>query len=125
LRVNLNDNTIATLLPPAATEGKNGFVSMDVPVPDALLVRNNSITFEFTGSGVMQREDEARAQILCRISQASTLEVSGDRLRLQNDLSKLPLPIFDTDLQTVTTVPFVFLSKPSTRMLEAAGAVAS
>jgi cellulose synthase (UDP-forming) len=125
LRVNLNDTTIATLLPPAATEVKNGYVSSDIPVPDALLVRNNSFTFEFTGSGVMQREDEARAQILCRISQASTFEVSGDRLRLQNDLSKLPLPIFDADLQAATTVPFVFLSRPSPRMLEAAGAVAS
>jgi cellulose synthase (UDP-forming) len=44
---------------------------------------------------------------------------------LQNDLGKLPLPIFDADLQTATTVPFVFLSRPSPRMLEAAGAVAS
>jgi cellulose synthase (UDP-forming) len=125
LRVNLNDTTIATLAPPAATEGKNGFASIDVPVPDALLVRSNSFTFEFTGSGVMQREVEAREHILCRISEASTLEVSGDRLRLEENLNQLPLPIFDSDLQATTTVPFVFLSKPSPKMLEAAGAVAS
>ena len=125
LRVNLNDTTIATLPPPTGSEGPNGFVSVDIPVPDALLVRSNSFTFEFTGSGVMLPENEARTKILCRISQASTLEVSGDRLRFEDDLSHLPLPIFDTELQTATTVPFVFLSRPSAKMLEAAGSVAS
>jgi len=125
LRINLNNTVIATLFPPLATEAKGGFFSASVDVPDTLLIRSNSFTFEFTGNGVMQREEEARQQVLCRISQASTLEVSGDRLRLENDLSRLPLPLFDTDLQIPTTVPFVFLSKPSEKMLQAAGVVAS
>jgi cellulose synthase (UDP-forming) len=125
LRVNLNGAVIASLPPPPASEAKDGFVFSDVAVPDALLVRSNSFTFEFIGSGVMQREDEARAQILCRISQSSTLEVTGDRFRLGNDLSQLPLPVFDTDIETATTVPFVFLSKPDPMTLQAAGAVAS
>jgi len=125
LRINLNNTVIATLFPPLATEAKGGLFSASVDVPDTLLIRSNSFTFEFTGNGVMQREEEARQQVLCRISQASTLEVSGDRLRLENDLSRLPLPLFDTDLQIPTTVPFVFLSKPSEKMLQAAGVVAS
>ena len=125
LRINLNNTVIATLLPPPAAEAKSGYFNANIDVPDTLLIRTNSFTLEFTGSGVMQREEEARQRVLCRISQASTLEVSGDRLRLENDLSRLPLPLFDTELQVPTTVPFVFLSKPSQKMLEAAGAVAS
>ncbi len=125
LRVSLNGSTIATILPPVVPEQGNALDASDIPVPDTLLVRNNTFTFEFKGSGVMQAEDAVREKILCRISQASTLEVSGDRLRLENDLSQLPLPVFDSGLQTTTTVPVAFLSPPSSKALEAAGAVAS
>ena len=73
----------------------------------------------------MQSEEKAGEKILCRISLASTLEVSGDRLRLGNDLGQLPLPVFDSGLQTITTVPVAFLSQPTPRALQAAAAVAS
>jgi cellulose synthase (UDP-forming) len=125
LRVNLNGTAIATLTTPRAADIRNGFAPVDLMVPDALLVRSNVVTFEFTGSGVMQREEQARAKILCRIGQASTLTVSGDRFRLNNDLSQLPLPVFDSDLESGTTVPFVFVAEPSPRTLQAAGVVAS
>jgi len=125
LRISLNNTVISTLLSPLATEAKSGYFNASIDVSDTLLIRSNSFTFEFTGSGVMQREDEARQRVLCRISQASTLEVTGERLRLENDLSKLPLPLFDSDLQAKTTVPFVFFSKPNEKALEAAGAVSS
>jgi cellulose synthase (UDP-forming) len=54
-----------------------------------------------------------------------SFEVAGDWLRLRNDLSHLPLPLLDSDLQSATTIPFVFLSPPTPTELEAAGAVAS
>ena len=73
----------------------------------------------------MVRKEQAQANILAYVSPDSTIDVSGYRLRLQNDLGQLPLPIFDSDLQTPTTIPFVFLSQPSTKTLEAAGVVAS
>src|SRR5208337_4919169 len=62
---------------------------------------------------------------LCRISQTSTMDVSGGRLRLSKSLEDLPLPVFDPDLQTTTVVPFVFLTPPDTKTLSAAGMVAS
>jgi cellulose synthase (UDP-forming) len=125
LKISLNGTTISTLLPPPPSESSDGFTQTDILVPNDLLVRSNTLTFEFTGSGVMQQEDQARARVLCHISAASTLEVSGDHLRLQNNLNQLPLPFFDSDLQNTTTVPFVFLSPPSTQTLEAAGIIAS
>jgi cellulose synthase (UDP-forming) len=124
LKIDLNGTTIATLHPPSASESHDGFTETDVLVPTDLLVRSNRFTFELSGSAVMQQEDQA-SRILCRISDASTLEVSGERLRLQSDLSQLPLPFFDRELQIATTVPFVFLAPPSFKTLEAAGMIAS
>jgi cellulose synthase (UDP-forming) len=124
LKVGLNGTTIATLLPRPTPQLNHGFTETVIQVPAELLVRSNTLTFEFSGSGVMQQEDQA-TRILAHISSASTLEVSGDRLRLQNNLNQLPLPFFDRELQTSTTVLFVFLERPGPKTLEAAGIIAS
>jgi cellulose synthase (UDP-forming) len=125
LRVTLNGSAIATLAPPPPSDLKNNMALVEIPVSDALLVRTNTLTFEFTGSGVMLSENQARQNVLCRIFPASSLEVAGDWLRLENDLTQLPLPIFDNELQSQTVVPFVFLQPPTPRDLESAGVVAS
>jgi cellulose synthase (UDP-forming) len=125
LTVSLNGTKIGLVRPGQSPESSTGFIEAMITVPEDLLLRTNSFTFEFSGSGVMQREVEARAHVLCNVSPGSTLEVSGDQLHWQNDLSQLPLPLFDSDLQTSTTVPIVFFSQPNPRTLEAAGAVAS
>ena len=124
LRVTLNGMAVTTLTPGQDQE-TGGLATAVIPIPELLLVRSNTLTFEFTGSGVMQSEAEARAHVLCRIYSNSALMVSGDRLRLQDDLSKLPLPIFDSDLETPTSIPFVFLRPPSRDTLKAAGIVAA
>src|SRR5258708_21711294 len=80
---------------------------------------------EFYGMGDMELEQQAREHIHCRLLPSSTFEAAGDWLRLGNDLSQLPLPLLDSELQSTTTIPFVFLSQPSPRTLAAAGAVAS
>ena len=125
LGVILNGIAVATLPPGPASAQNDGFRTVYVSIPDALLVRSNILTFEFIGSGVMQREEQARAHVFVRISIGSILEVNGDRIAWKNDLRQLPLPIFDSDLQSTTTIPFVFLSQPSPKTLEAAGVVAS
>jgi len=125
LGLTLNGIALATVSATPSSELVNGFATVYIPVLDYFLVRDNTLTFEFTGRGIMQSEDQARAHINARISPASTLEVDGDRLQWENNLSQLPLPIFDSELQTTTTVPIVFLAQPSTKMLEAAGILAS
>jgi cellulose synthase (UDP-forming) len=125
LQISLNGSSIATLHPAPNSASADGLASVRIPVSNLQLVRNNTLTFEFTGSGVMEREEQAKTHILCRIFPSSTFEVTGDWLRLGNDLSQLPLPLLDSELQSTTTIPFVFLSQPSPTMLEAAGLVAS
>jgi cellulose synthase (UDP-forming) len=123
LRIILNGIAISTLAPPSGK--KDEAATVVVPIPENLLVRNNTLTFEFLGSGLMQPDEQARARVRLRISPASTLTVAGDRLDWKNGLSQLPLPIFDGELQSTTVVPFVFLSRPSPKVLQAAGIVAS
>ncbi len=125
LHISLNGTEIGTVHPDKGAESKNGPMSVNIPVSSLLLVRSNTLTFEFTGSEVMEREERATEHVLCRVFPTSTFEVSGDWLRLGNDLSQLPLPLLDSELQSTTTIPFVFLSQPTPTMLEAAGAIAS
>ena len=125
LKLSLNGTAIETLSPREGKQLPAGSIDTDLAIPANQLVTNNVLTFEFTGSGLMVRKEQAQANILAYVSPNSTIEVNGDRLHLQNDLGQLPLPVFDSDLQTTTTIPFAFLSQPSTRALEAAGVVAS
>jgi cellulose synthase (UDP-forming) len=121
INLTVNNIPVTTL---HATEGP-GFTSAFVSIPDELLVRSNQLTFEFNGTGVVESEQQSRSHVFVHISPASTLEVDGDRLPWGNNLNQLPLPIFDGDLQTFTTVPFVFLAPPGSRALQAAGVIAS
>lgn len=123
LQVNLNGNAIAALHPEPG--GRNSIASVKIPISSLMLVRANTLTFEFIGSAVMEREEQARQHILCRIFNTSRIEVAGDWLRLGNDLSQLPLPLLDSELQTTTAIPFIFLSQPTPVMLQAGGVVAS
>ncbi len=126
LKINLNgESAIATLTPQTGRRLEGGSADIEVNVPADQLVRNNTLTFEFTGSGIMQREDQAQSMVLAHITSDSSIEVTGERLRLQNDLGHLPLPVFDNELQSTTTIPFVFPSPPGSKALEAAGVVAS
>jgi cellulose synthase (UDP-forming) len=125
LAIMLNGIAVGTLPSMAATDARDGFSVFEVSIPNTLLVRSNTLTFEFKGSGVMESEEQVRQHVYIHISPVSSLQVMGDRLVMGNNLNQLPLPIFDSGLQTTTTVPFVFLSQPSAKALEAAGIVAS
>ena len=129
LKITVNGFAAATLESTPAASSNNGLISTQISVPGAALVRSNLLTFEFTGSAGTQPDVHGQApvpaSVQATISAASTVEVSGDRIAWPGDLAQLPLPIFDADLQTTTTIPFVFLTAPTPKSLEAAGVVAS
>jgi cellulose synthase (UDP-forming) len=125
LKIAINDGAFATVPVPEDAAGKNEFSFVSLPLPEDMLGRRNTITFEFTGNGVLQSEAQAQARVLGSIATSSTLQVTGTPIPLSNDLNLLPLPLLDTELQTTTTIPFVFLAQPSLKSLQAAGVVAS
>ena len=125
LKITINGFDAANLASPPASGPDDGLITTNLSIPGSVLVRNNLLTFEFTGAGGMQSEARTSAQVLATISTGSTLEVDGDRIPWQGDLAQLPLPFFDAGLQTTTTIPFVFLTQPGPKALQAAGVVAS
>jgi len=125
LKLFLNGTLIAALEPHDESEAAGTFSVKDIVVPEDLLLRNNTLAFEWIDTQSISKNAQTQGPVACRISPLSTVRVEGEHLRWQNDLSQLPLPIFDGDLQTSTTVPFGFLSTSSPKVLQAAGAVAS
>lgn len=94
-------------------------------IPAELLVHANQLSFEFIGHYSNGYEDPANTTLWVQIDAASSIEISGDRLPLENDLKLLPVPFYDPDLVVEQTVPIVFLTQPSQTALEAAGVAAS
>jgi cellulose synthase (UDP-forming) len=124
LRVSLNDNLFAQLSPPSGSRS-NSELSIDLTLPESLLVRDNFINFEFQGSGVLVPEVQAKVATLCRVFPSSTVDISGDWLAITGDLSNLPLPIFDPVLQASSNIPVFFADPPTAKTLQSAGVVAS
>jgi cellulose synthase (UDP-forming) len=119
LKVIVNGTLVATVpvLPLNSTAA--------VTIPPDLLARNNEMTFEFIGHYTLTCEDPAYTTLWMRVDNTSTIDLSGNLLTLQDDLKQLPLPFYDNAVQTPPVLPFVFLSQPSPKALQAAGVVAS
>ena len=124
LRVSVNGVSITTFTPDP-NRAPGSVSTATVSVPEWLLVRSNTISFEFVKTAPLHLRKGESEPVFCRIFPLSKLEVSGKRFRLDDDLSKLPLPILDSDLQTETVIPFIFLDAPDRPTLQAAGIVAS
>jgi len=121
----VNKIPIAKIAAPDQPQGDQDYSFAALPVPADLLVRDNEITFEFTGGTVFAPEAQTKQEVLGSIGANSTLFVAGDAIPFKNDLSLLPLPLFDPDVQSTTTIPFVFLTNPTPATLQGAGIVAS
>jgi cellulose synthase (UDP-forming) len=125
IRLSLNKTLIATITPDTAADRVGRYNILPIAVPAELLIRDNELTVEFTGNGVLQTNGKAQAAVLARLANASELVVSGIPLPFRTDISLLPLPLFDSDLQGTTTIPFVFPTQPDAKTVQAAGIVAS
>jgi cellulose synthase (UDP-forming) len=94
-------------------------------IPAELLVRNNQLTFEFIGHYAQRCEDSSNSVLWARVDPNSTIDLGGVLLPLSDDLKMLPAPFYDPSLSQEVPLPVVFTTQPDTRMLEAAGVVAS
>ena len=126
LKVSINGVKVAEIDAPThgPTGVQAGFTFISLPLPADFLIRNNQLSFEFTG-GTGAQSDAANLPVLAVLGASSRVLVAGAHVPLKTDLGLLPLPLFDSDLQTTTTLPFVFLAPPDARTLQAAGIVAS
>ena len=103
----------------------NALLEATLQMPADMLVHQNELTFEFIGHYTFQCEDPSHSTLWSHVDANSTIELAGSLLPLQNDLSVLPLPFYDSAVNLHPSVPIVFLSQPSAKALQAAGIVAS
>jgi len=94
-------------------------------MPADMLVHDNELTFEFIGHYTFQCEDPSHSTLWSHVDSSSTIELAGALLPLQNDLSLLPLPFYDSAVNLHPSIPIVFLTQPSPQALRAAGIIAS
>lgn len=125
IRVYVNGTAVGVINAPKQMQqdGEYAFASLNVPAD--ILTRNNDLTFEFTGGAALQVDTKAKSVVLASIGDSSRILITGDSAPLKTDLGLLPLPFFDPDMQTTTAIPFVFLSPPTAKTLQAASVVAS
>ncbi len=91
-------------------------------LPTDLLTNDNALSFQFLGACASCSQKNIPWVIL---DPASTVNMSGTRLPLANDLSLLPLPFFDPAGLRSWSLPVVFGDPPDDRTLQTAALVAS
>ncbi|MDO5532102.1 cellulose biosynthesis cyclic di-GMP-binding regulatory protein BcsB [Sutterella sp.] len=96
-----------------------------VPLNVKAIRSQNRITVEFIGHVRSVCENPADESLWLDVSQASRLVLEKSRIRLANDITRLPAPFIDTASGAAARLPFVFASAPSSRMKEAAAVLAS
>jgi len=125
IKVSLNKSPIAEIAAPKDPLPVGVYASVALPLPSESLIRNNQLTFEFTGEAAPQLQSATPSAAMAGIGASSQVLIVGETIPFKSDLSQLPLPIFDPELQTTSTVGFVFLANPSPATMQAAGIVAS
>ncbi len=103
----------------------NALLEATLTMPAEMLVHQNELTFEFIGHYTYNCEDPSHSTLWSHVDSDSTIELAGALLPLQNDLSLLPLPFYDSAVNLHPSISIVFLSQPSPKALRAAGIVAS
>ena len=103
----------------------NALLEATLTMPAEMLVHQNELTFEFIGHYTYQCEDPSHSTLWSHVDSDTKIEIAGSLLPLQNDLSLLPLPFYDSAVNLHPSISIVFLNQPSPKALRAAGIIAS
>ncbi len=126
LNVLLNGSLVATLAVPSNEESDQQELKAELDLPADLLVRNNTLEFQFVGHYAATCEDPSNPALWARVDALSNIDLSGSLLPIADNLKLLPLPIYDSDASGPTaSIPIAFARRPSLQALTAAGVVAS
>jgi cellulose synthase (UDP-forming) len=121
--VTLNEQYVGTI-PVDQTQPQYGPLTMNIN-PAFFLPNNNRLNFRFAGAYTAGCNDPLSNLLWTTISDSSTLTLILTKLPPELDLSRLPLPFFDRNVNLPLQLPFVLPAQPSDEELSAAGIVAS
>ncbi len=127
LKLMINGTLFATVQPAPGKMGGSDSSDMesDFDIPPELLVHNNTLTIEFIGHYTTVCEDPANTTLWARVHRNSFIEVHGNLLPMADDLKALPMPFLDPAVIQPLSIPVVFASTPSMKVIQAAGVVTS
>jgi cellulose synthase (UDP-forming) len=91
-------------------------------LPTDLLTNDNTLSFQLQGTC---SSCPLKTEPWVTLDPHSTINLTGTRLPLANDLSLLPLPFFDSSGSRVSSLPLVFGDTPDEITLRSAALVAS
>ncbi len=123
LNVYLNDALIQTIPITKDQLGKPN--SVQVPIEPRYISDFNKLRLHFIGHYTDICEDPARATLWLDINKFSSLDLTYQKLLVQNDLSNFPQPFFDTQDNGTLTLPMVFAGQPDLTQQRAAAILAS
>ena len=122
LELLLNGVEVGTI--PIVQSGTGAAAEVRVTLPAELLGSDNELVFDLKGR-LSRDAADSESPVLTRIERSTQIQLSGKLLPLANDLALFPAPFFDRSNSRPVSLPVVFATRPSMRMIEAAGIVAS
>jgi cellulose synthase (UDP-forming) len=126
MNVLVNGTMVATLPAPVPNGQAQLAMSTTLTLPAELLARTNTLSLQFIGHYTRSCEDPSNTTLWARVSPNTTIDLAGSSIALANDLKQLPMPFFDGQVSTAkASIPFLFLSPPSLKAVQAAGVLSS
>jgi cellulose synthase (UDP-forming) len=120
--ITLNEQYVGTI---PVTANHPEFGPLDMSVNPVFFQDLNRLNFRFTGRYTQDCNDSLSGLLWSTVSDKSTLTLTIARLTPQRDLARLPLPLFDENLQQKLVLPFSLAADPSNEILQASAVVAS
>lgn len=119
--VTLNEQYVGTI----PTNRNQPNFTLEMPVSPVFFQDFNRLNFRFTGRYTPECNDPLSGLLWATIYDTSTLTLTLERLPPQRDLSRLPLPFYDSRERLLLTLPFVMSDQPGNEALKASGMVSS
>ncbi|NER62536.1 cellulose biosynthesis cyclic di-GMP-binding regulatory protein BcsB, partial [Pseudomonas sp. MAFF212428] len=117
INIMVNDEVAASI--PLPKENAGSLQKQVIDIPPYLITEFNRLGVQLIGHYTMQCEDPLHSSLWAKISNDSQLSLQVKPVILPNDLSLLPLPLFDRRDPRALNLPFVFAAAPDNATLEA------
>lgn len=123
LKVYLNDELVGLVTVTAEQLGKNN--QAQVTIDPRFIGDFNRIRLELVGHYTNVCENPAYSSIWLDVGKDSSLDLTMQKLPVQDDLSHFPEPFFDKRDNRALTLPMVFAAQPDLAQQQAAAMLAS
>ena len=123
LKVYLNDELMGVL--PVTKEQLGKKTLAQVPINPLFITDFNRVRLEFVGHYRDVCENPASSTLWLDIGRSSSLDLTYQKLAVQNDLSHFPIPFFDPRDNRALTLPKIFDVKKDIEQQQAAAVIAS